>query len=240
MLYWLSPLGVRGDWTVIDGDVVELHNTNRSLGMLAADAGWVNGIPGGPVANKADIGAALIGASPVVGWYDEWVTRAGPRPDLLIPAGGERSIRHNLGHLGLPLMMQGATSPDWQVQLHRHGPTDSCPACRFPKRATAEMACSVGHLPATPERVDDESTDAALPFLSAAAGLLVVAALTQLENGYLDQPVCQHGLLFGADTQVDWWNTIARCSPTCTSRLTQSTRRRLNAGRRWAVLEDQE
>jgi len=78
-----------------------------------------------------------------------------------------------------------------------------------------------------------------LPFLSAAAGLLVVTALTKLENGYLDQPVNQHGLLFGADAQVDWWNTITRCRPACTGRLTPTVRRRLNAGRRWAVLDDQ-
>lgn len=241
VLYWLRLLGVRGNWTVVDGDVVKLHNTNRSLGMLADDAGWRNGVPGSPVANKAEIGAALIGGNPVVGWYDDWVKDPGPRPDLLIPAGGERNIRRNLGLLGLPLMIQGATSPDWQVQLHRHGPSDSCPGCRFPdQEATAELACSTGPLPAAPDTADDaESTDAALPFLSAAAGLLVAAALTQLENGYLGQPVNQHGLLFGADTQVDWWNTITRCSPACTGRLTQSARCQLNAGRRWAILDDQ-
>jgi hypothetical protein len=240
ILYWLRLLGVRGNWTVVDGDIAKLHNTNRSMGMLAVDAGWGNGIPGGPVANKAEIGAVLIGGNPVVGWYDDWVKDPGPRPDLLIPAGGERNIRRNLGLLGLPLMIQGATSPDWQVQLHRHGPSDSCPACRFRgQEATAELACSTGLLPAAPDTADDAETDAALPFLSAAAGLLVAAALTQLENGYLDQPVNQHGLLFGADTQVDWWNTITRCSPTCTGRLTQSVRRRLNVGHRWTVLDDQ-
>ena len=240
ILYWLRLLGVTGAWTVVDGDIVKLHNTNRSMGMLAADAGWGNGVPGGPVANKSKIGAALIGASPVVGWYDEWVTKPGPRPDLLIPAGGERNIRQNLGLLGLPLMLQGATSPDWQVQLHRHGPGDSCPACRFPEEPTAGMACSTGPLPFDLDSDDeDESTDAALPFLSAAAGLLVVAALTQLEHGYLAQPVNQHGLLFGTGTQVDWWNTIARCRPGCTHRLSRGIRRQLNAGRRWCALDDQ-
>jgi hypothetical protein len=238
ILYWLRLLGVQGNWTVIDGDVVKLHNTNRSLGMLATDAGWADGVPGGPAANKAEIGAALIGASAAVGWYDDWVKRTNPRPDLLIPAGGERNIRHNLGLLGLPLMIQGATSPDWQVQLHRHGPGDSCPACRFPDQPTADLACSTGSLPVAPGAAEDaESTDAALPFLSAAAGLLVVAALTELKSGYIAQPVNQHGLLFGPDTQVDWWNTITRCRPGCTGRLTQTVRRQLNVGRRWAALD---
>jgi molybdopterin/thiamine biosynthesis adenylyltransferase len=240
ILYWLRLLGVRGAWTVVDGDIVKLHNTNRSMGLLAADAGWGNGVPGGPVANKAETGAALIGAKPVVGWYDEWVREPGPRPDLLIPAGGERNIRQNLGLLGLPFMIQGATSPDWQVQLHRHGPGDSCPACRFRSEPVPDMACSTGPLPVDSDPDDeDDSTDAALPFLSAAAGLLVVAALTQLEHGYLAQPVNQHGLLFGAGTQVDWWNTITRCRPGCTHRLSLGVRRQLNAGRRWSSLDDQ-
>lgn len=239
ILYWLQLLGVRGDWTVVDGDVVKLHNTNRSIGMLPADAGWANGTPGGPVANKADIGAALIGATPVVDWYDKWVKDHGAGLDLLIPAGGERNIRRNLGLLGLPLMIQGATSPDWQVQLHRHGPADSCPACRFPAEPTADFACSTGALPVTTDAEDEDSPDAALPFLSAAAGLLVVAALTQLEDGYLDQPVNQHGLLFGPGTQVDWWNTITSCRSECTARLPVNLRRQLNAGRRWAGLDDQ-
>ncbi|MGH3217861.1 MAG: ThiF family adenylyltransferase [Streptosporangiaceae bacterium] len=240
ILYWLRLLGVRGAWTVVDGDIVKLHNTNRSIGMLAADAGWGNGIPGGPAANKAEIGAALIGARPVVAWYDEWVKEPGPRLDLLIPAGGERNIRRNLGLLGLPLMIQGATSPDWQVQLHRHGPGDSCPAGRFRSEPTADMACSTGPLPVDSDPADqDESTDAALPFLSAAAGLLVVAAFTQLGHGYLAQPVNQHGLLFGAGAQVDWWNTITRCWPECNHRLSLGVRRKLNAGRRWSALDDQ-
>jgi molybdopterin/thiamine biosynthesis adenylyltransferase len=238
ILYWLRLLGVGGIWTVIDGDIVKLHNTNRSMGMLAADAGWANGIPDGSAANKAEIGAALIGANPVVSWYDEWVMRPEPRPDLLIPAGGERNIRQNLGRLGLPLMVQGATSPDWQVQLHRHGPDDSCPGCRFPAEPTADLACSTGTLPSAGDPTDEEtSTDAALPFLSAAAGLLVVAALAQMETGYLDQPVNQHGLLFGAETQIDWWNTISECRPRCSHRLSSSIRQQLNAGRRWATLD---
>jgi len=80
VLYWLRLLGVAGDWIVIDGDVVELHNTNRSMGMLALHAGWVDGVPNGVVANKAEIGASLIGAESAVAWYDDWVKDPGPRP----------------------------------------------------------------------------------------------------------------------------------------------------------------
>jgi hypothetical protein len=237
ILYWLRLLGVKGDWTVVDGDIVKLHNTNRGIGMLAADAGWANGVPGSPIAYKADIGAPLIGANPVIGWYDDWVKSPGPRLDLLIPAGGERNIRQNLGLLGLPLLIQGATSPGWQAQLHRHGPGDSCPGCRFRDEPTVQLACSTGSLPIS--STSDESTDAALPFLSAAAGLLVVAALTQLEHGYLAQPVNKHGLLFGPEAQLDWWNSVSMPQPGCSHLLSPSVRRQLNAGRRWSVIDSQ-
>jgi hypothetical protein len=239
VLYWLRLLGVYGTWTVVDGDIVKLHNTNRSIGMVAADAGWPGGNPTGTAANKAEIGAALIGAQPVVGWYDDWVKHLTTRLDLLIPAGGERGIRNSLGLLGLPLLIQGATSPDWQVQLHRHGVQDSCPACRFPAEPTTEFACATGPLPigSVTDGNGDESPDAALPFLSAAAGLLVVAALAQLESGYLAQSVNQHGLLFGPKAQLDWWNTITSCRSGCTRRLPPSLRRDLNTGRRWASLD---
>jgi hypothetical protein len=239
ILYWLQTVGVAGRWVVLDRDDVKLHNTNRSIGMLAVDAGWGDGIPGGPIANKATIGASLIGAEPLMAWYDEWVANSGPRPDLVIPAGGDRNIRGMIGQLGMPLMIQGATSPAWQAQLHRHGPGDSCPSCRFPVRQSLVPACSEGPLPALKgSSAEDSSTDAALPFLSAAAGLLVVAALAQLESGYLEQPVNQHGLVFGSGTQVDWSNAITNCRPHCDGRLSLPIRERLNVGRRWAYLDD--
>ena len=40
LLYWLREIGVVGSWDVVDGDIIKLHNTNRSLGFMAADAGW--------------------------------------------------------------------------------------------------------------------------------------------------------------------------------------------------------
>jgi len=39
-------------------NMVELHNTNRSLGLLAAYAGWPRGVPSGKAAAKAEVGAA--------------------------------------------------------------------------------------------------------------------------------------------------------------------------------------
>ncbi len=37
--WWLSFLGVVGEWVLIDGDVADATNLNRSLGLFATDAG---------------------------------------------------------------------------------------------------------------------------------------------------------------------------------------------------------
>lgn len=63
LCYWLAELGVTGQWSVADSDPAELHNTNRSLGLLAADAGWPDTAP----ANKAVAAASLLGAEPFPG-----------------------------------------------------------------------------------------------------------------------------------------------------------------------------
>jgi ThiF family len=248
ILYWLRLLGVSGHWVVIDGDLVELHNTNRSLGFLATHAGWPDGLPGGEAAHKADVGAALIDAEPVTKWYHEWVSGMGLRPDLMIPVANNYGVRSAISQLGLPLTIHGTTSPRWSAELHRHGPCDGCLSCRFPPKAFPDLSCAEG--PALPRDIqspgDDGSGsttsargDTALPFLSAAAGLLVVAALTQLGMGYLNDAINLQRLLFESGIQRSWQGTPKRCRPNCRGRPSPRARRVLNVGTRWSVLDDQ-
>lgn len=233
--YWANYLGIRGHWTFVDKDVVELHNTNRSIGMLAADAGWPNGHPGSSAKSKAKLAADLAGGEAVEAWYDEWVVDA-PRPDLIIPVANDRGIRKTIGHLGLPLLIHAATSPNWTAELHRHGPRDDCPSCRFPTTDSPLFECAEGPLQPRQAGEASDSGDTALPFLSAAAGLLIVAALVQLETGYLDLTPNHHRLLFESGVQLSWLNTIKTCSPSCRIGLS-SRARTLNVGHRWSHLE---
>ena len=39
-IYWLMQWGNVSSWTVIDGDTIKLHNTNRSLLFFPDEAGW--------------------------------------------------------------------------------------------------------------------------------------------------------------------------------------------------------
>ena len=179
LCYWLREFGVRGEWDVVDRDIMKLHNTNRCLTCTAADAGWPNGIPGGVPAAKATSAAAAIGARAFVAWYDEWQPSHDTRHDLVLALANGRGVRSLLAQRGEPVLLHATTSANWTAELHRHLPDrDDCPACRIPDNAQPQMMCATG--PATPEEPD--SPDAALPFLSAAAGLLLAAALAEMPD----------------------------------------------------------
>lgn len=177
LLYWVRELGTSGGWDIVDGDIAKLHNTNRCLTMSAADAGWPNGEPTTTPMAKATTAARAIGARANLQWYDLWQPHHQTRHDLILPLANGRDVRTLIAQRGEPLLLHATTSPNWTAELHRHLPDhDDCPACRIPDTARPLMTCSTG--PSVPEEPD--SPDAALPFLSAAAGLLLAAALADL------------------------------------------------------------
>jgi hypothetical protein len=96
-------------------------------------------------------------------------------------------VRTLIAQRGEPLLLHATTSPNWTAELHRHRPDhDDCPSCRIPDMTTPHMDCSTG--PAASE--EPESPDAALPFLSAGAGLLLAATLATLPVGaVLEHPI---------------------------------------------------
>lgn len=178
--YWLRATGVAGDWTVVDGDRFELHNINRSLGAAAHHAGW----PEGAAAAKAEVAADLIGARSYVGWYDEWLDEHdGERPpDLVIPLANGRAVRPAVAARGEELVVHATTGSHWTAELHRHmRDRDDCISCRIPedRHQSNPFVCAEGELVAS----DGESTDAALPFLSAAAALMLVRFLDAMADG---------------------------------------------------------
>jgi hypothetical protein len=193
LLYWLRAIGVVGNWEIADGDLAEIHNTNRCMGMDVSDAGWPGGIQSHKAgANKAVVAARLIGATAHPHWYDESPLVDAARPDLILPLANGRNVRASVASRGFPLIVHATTSTNWTAELHRHiADRDDCLACRFPG-TTPKFECSTG--PAHPgletifsDDPDQNATsdDAALPFLSATAGLMLAIALLELSP---DQP----------------------------------------------------
>jgi hypothetical protein len=181
LVYWLRELGVgSGTWDFLDGDNAELHNTNRCMTMTAAHAGWPCGEPTDAADNKASAAAWAIGGRPHPVWYDQWGPDHAGRHDLVLPLANERGVRRLIAYRGEPLLLHATTSPAWTAELHRHLPgRDDCIDCRLPDTAAPRLQCSTGPTDAA----DPTSPDAALPFLSAAAGLMLAGALATLPDG---------------------------------------------------------
>jgi hypothetical protein len=181
LVYWLRELGIAGGtWDFLDGDEVKLHNTNRCMTITAAAAGWPNGQPTMAPGNKAAAVAWVINGRPHPIWYDQWQLDRHGRHDLVLPLANERGVRRLIAYRGEPLLMHATTSPNWTAELHRHLPDrDDCIDCRLPDTTAPRMQCSTGPTDVT----DSTSPDAALPFLSAGAGLMLAAALATLPDG---------------------------------------------------------
>jgi hypothetical protein len=230
LCYWLAQVGVTGQWLVVDGDAAELHNTNRTLGLLAADAGWPNTTP----ANKAVAAARLLGVQSFPGWYHQWLEAHGDaRPDLVLPLANNYGVRHAIGQRGENLLLHATSSNNWTAELHRHlAGRDDCIDCRIPEELQARFTCSTG--PTQPGT--NSSFDAALPFLSGAAGLLLAVGLVRLQHGILQrEPHNQWRLHFELGHRT-WQRSRHYCREGCAQVLDESIRRALNARGRWAKL----
>jgi hypothetical protein len=228
--YWLRVLGTSGKWDVVDKDHVTLDNTSRGLGMFAGDAGWNDSTP----ARKVDLIARDIGATPHFAWYDEWIEEHDEaRPDLVLPLANERAVRHLIACRYDPIVLHATTSQSWQAQFHRHiSGIDDCITCRMRDLRGGTLDCSTGRVP----DADGQSRDAALPFLSAAAGLLLTSSLYRLAAGDVTAGDLNHfclDLSLGHRlVQSSVWN----CKDTCVNRVSPLALRRIAEGTRWSNL----
>ncbi len=181
MLFFAQYLHVEGQWEIADGDYAELHNANRCMLMSASDGGWNPPLAddSGTRAPKALIGARAINATAHIQWYDE-LDEPTELPDLILPLANERGVRAVIASRGEPILLHATTSADWTSELHRHiAGVDDCPSCRLDRdRASPTFVCSTA--PTNPGQPD--SRDAALPFLSAMAGLMLAVELAQLSH----------------------------------------------------------
>lgn len=228
VVYWLMQWGNESPWTIIDGDRIALHNTNRGLLFFPEEAGW----PNGAAASKVTcLSSYLTSARAVNAWYDE-AQESRQTFDTVLVLANERDVRSIVSARNDPIQLQATTGRSWLSQLHRHilG-RDDCVRCRTADIRLPQLACSVaptatGELPTRP--------DAALPFLSAASGLMLTSALQHLQHGEL-----------GANRSNIWsWdfrNTyrmarVARCScrDDCVTALSLESRRNIAKGTRWA------
>jgi hypothetical protein len=232
LAYWLYAFGVRGDeWVVVDEDVVKLHNTNRGLAFTAAHAGW----PDGEEERKAEVIAALIaGATPYARWYHDCREARDAKFDVVLALANDHGARLSLTHVHAPVALQATTGADWQSQVHRHVlGRDGCVWCRTGTVAAPRFGCSTGVV----EQSDGSKTDAALPFLSAASGLMLATALQRLTTGELAEGAANcWSWDFGSEQRMASRPSVRCCQEGCALVPNQRLRKRFTQDSRWAQL----
>lgn len=233
LVWWLQFIGVAGPWTVLDKDLADVTNLNRSLALFARDTNLF----GGPVVNKATAAARLLaGATPVPAWWHEFVESDPPAPDVVLSLANEHGVRAAVAAYGHPAVVHASTSPNWSAELHRHLlEQDDCISCRLPE-AAPRFKCATAPA-AAPARSENPGNDAALPFLSGAAGLLLLAGIAQLQEGVWATHRANHWRWWFDDSARVASAHRWQCAATCASTPAQSVRRVVHAATRWHELD---
>lgn len=173
ILYFLTLATSRFISVLFDMDRVKVTNLSRSPTFVARDVGdfKVHSVE----RYLRSVGVTDISAEACA--LDEkplWRNREEGTPDVLISAANERNARFVAESGFPPTQIYGTTGQNWQASVIRHVPlVDPCSCCLFPVATSRPMACATGKV--TTEI--GEHVDAALPFLSFAAGLMAAAEI---------------------------------------------------------------
>lgn len=235
LAWWVSHAGVTGIWTIIDGDLVEVSNLNRSLGLFAYHAG----LTGLLLVPKAAAAATLIpGARAFPHWWDDWAATDPASPDVLLPLANERGVRPAIAAYSHPAVIHASTSPNWTAELHRHliG-RDDCIACRLPETIAPRFPCATAPVDGLSLPTGTPSVDAALPFLSGAAGLLALAGLLQLQHGHWETHERNHWRVWFDEAPVALSRSRFACAQACRAIGEGAFRGGLHGETRWRALD---
>lgn len=227
-------VGTNAEWTIVDRDEIDVSNLNRQVLFLAQDAGW----PMAPAAGKAPTAARRIalatGANirPEAHWYADSPASTQTTFDVILALANDGGVRSDLQARQPTVLLHATTSAHWQAQAHRHvAGRDDCIDCRIAPDA-GRMRCSTGRVEETGPRMD-----AALPFLSMTAGLLVAAQMIRLQHGALLDRSANQTVIDLAGPEPGWLQAVRTCRGNCRVRLPRDTRQELDASSRWVVLD---
>ena len=228
-------VGLAGQWAIVDGDLVEVSNLNRQVLFLASDTGW----PIGVAANKAlsvsrrTRASTGVNITAAAGWYDAEPNILKGSYDVVLALANDRGVRGALQGRQPTVLLHATTSASWQAQVHRHvAGHDDCINCRIPPQVAA-MRCSTGEVDAA-----GAAADAALPFLSMMAGVLLAAQLSRLQHDVILQTAANQTYIDLREATPLHAEVIRRCRRTCQTRLPSAVRRQIDARSRWLGLDN--
>lgn len=190
LLYVLDMLPVQAEFALIDHDVVEFENLNRSPIFTAADADVGD-------RTKVAVGEQYLAAHDgisVQAFPERYgATRAQDRlyPDIVLPEVDDDRAREDIQYSRPPLMIETTTNGT-AVNVRRQIPLqEACLLCHFPPDETSySPACAMADVDVQGVTDEDDnegnSGDAALPFVSCLAGVLLAGELVKTQ--YDDYP----------------------------------------------------
>jgi hypothetical protein len=176
-LYFLTLATVNFSACLADMDVVAIHNLDRSPMFFAEDVGLMK--TQAAARYLREVGVSAVGGDPFALDQSEiWKKRQSGRPDILISAANERKVRSVIEAGYPPIQIYGTTGKNWQSSLLRHIPLqEACSCCVFPDEGFVPTGCATAKLVGSRQA---EQVDAALPFLSFAAGAMAAAEILKL------------------------------------------------------------
>jgi hypothetical protein len=169
--------------SLIDHDHVGVSNITRSPIFDDAHAKIAVAKVDAVAAFLRGAGVETVIVDPVPLHVSElWKSREVGTPDVLISAANEFNVRYHIEMGFPPIQLYATTGRNWQSTLMRHAPgAKSCSLCVFPPdEEFAPTACATDGSATSRAVVEEKRTDAALPFLSFAAGLMTAAEVLKL------------------------------------------------------------
>jgi hypothetical protein len=220
---------------IVDRDVIKIENFNRSpvFGRRSFGAGKAAAV-------VSFLSASSLRAVPIPEWWNDFLRsrlRDSMDFDVWLPLANEYGVRAAMQHNVPPLMIHASTTANWGVNHGRHIPgRDDCLLDRFEERSAAEnLTCAAGKVPAPSS---EGTVDAALPFASMFAGVLIAADLVRsLLPGY---PQVANFALFDLGSSLEViqsWNKRGRPQCDC-RRFNASLQRRFNGSTKYHLLSE--
>ena len=231
ILYFLAMATRRFLATLFDMDVVQIHTLDRSPIFVAGDVGVLKVHATSLWLQAA--GVTSVRSDPCA--LDEsnlWRDREAGTPDILIAAANERNVRAVIETGFPPIQIYGTTGKNWQAAVIRHIPlTDPCSSCLFPETDYAPTQCATGEVAVGP---DSERIDAALPFLSFAAGAMAAAEILKL--GLPGYPFAPNRVVLNTQPAIRTLRAALSLRPHCIcQRRSTTVRRQMMHGSRFSA-----
>ena len=205
--YCMRLAGIVGTITIVDRDIVKVENFNRSpiFGRRSYGDSKAQAV--------ADFLAhSKLNASFEVSWWDDFLN-AHPRAtfdfDIWFPLANEFGVRRAMQANVPPLMIHASTTANWGVNHGRHIPgRDDCLVDRFRTEVQpSDLTCAT----VSTSTSSGQDIDAALPFASLFAGLLITADLVRLQlDGYPQLPNFALFDWYSPIDRIQAWDHVAR------------------------------